>query len=413
MATVDDLPTIPMDDPAWWQDPYPTLRALREQHGLARTPQGLPALLRWDDAFDTVRGTQFIQHGIEALEARGFLPGDPLHTWASNRIGVMEGEHHRRVRSLAAGALSKRKMDDLRPLIRHHANALLDAQLDAGEIEGRLAYAHPLPRLVMMDFLGVDEDELGNTMNPSAGSSVIDAFGPGEMSDETRAKVNTHIQAAMDHTAMLYDRRRRQPRDDLLTHLVQAQNEAGRLTEGELVTLFSSIFGSGTSTASIIASGMMELARHPEQADLLRSDPDAWKKGASEESLRYRPAINAIGQKASTDTHAFGTDFAAGAHITVIVGAVNRDPRHWGGSAEHFDIRRDPRDASLSFGVGPHVCLGHAMSRATIEEALAVFVERCDEIELLEEPRWVPFVQENKLENLRLGVRVGERAVGR
>ena len=410
MATLDDLPTIPMDDPTWWQDPYPSLRALREHHRLAQTPQGLPAVLHWDDAFDTVRGTQFSQHGIEALESRGFHPGDPLHTWASNRIGVMEGEHHRRVRSLAAGALSKRKMDDLRPLIRHHASALLDAQLDAGELEGRLDFAHPLPRLVMMDFLGVDDDELGTTMNPSAGSSVIDAFGPGEMTDETRAKVNRHIQASMDHTAMLYERRRQEPRDDLLTHLVQAQNDAGRLTEGELITLFSSIFGSGTSTASIIASGMMELARHPDQANLLRSDPEQWKKGASEESLRYRPAINAIGQKAATDIDAFDVHLAAGTHITVIVGAANRDPRHWGDGAERFDIRRDPRDASLSFGVGPHVCLGHALARATIEEALVVFVERCDELELLEEPRWMPFVQENKLENLRLGVRVKERA---
>ncbi|OHV74226.1 hypothetical protein BCD48_32645 [Pseudofrankia sp. BMG5.36] len=265
---------------------------------------------------------------------------------------------------------------------------------------------------MMMDFLGVDEDELGNTMSPAGGSTVIDAFGPGEMTEQTRAMVNTYIQAAMDHTAMLYDRRRQQPRDDLLTHLVQAQNEEGRLTEGELITLFSSIFGSGTSTASIIASGIAELARHPEQAELLRGNPDAWKKGACEESLRYRPAINAIGQKAANHTHAFDMEFAAGTHITVVVGAVNRDPRHWGEDAEHFDIRRDSQNASLSFGIGPHVCLGHAMSRATIEEALAVFVERCDEIELLEEPRWIPFVQENKVENLRLGVLVKERAAG-
>lgn len=64
----------------------------------------------------------------------------------------------------------------------------------------------------------------------------------------------------------------------------------------------------------------------------------------------------------------------------------------------------------MSFGIGPHVCLGHAMARATIEEALAVFVERCHDIELLEEPRWMPFVQENKVENLRLSARVQERA---
>ena len=162
--------------------------------------------------------------------------------------------------------------------------------------------------------------------------------------------------------------------------------------------------GSCASTASIIASGLLELARHPEQAALLRKDPERWKRGASEETLRCRPAITAVGQKSAARTHTFGIDFEAATPISVILGAANRDPRHFE-APERFDITRDPKKTALTFGIGAHVCLGHAMARATVEEALAAFALRCDEIELVEEPHWIPFVMENKLEGLRLRFR--------
>ncbi len=404
---MNDLPTIPMDDPEYWQDPYPVLREIREQSPVARTNEGMLAVLSWHDAIETLKGTRFIAEGIEVLERKGFSPGDPMHTWRKNAIGTMEGNDHRRVRSLAASALSKRHMEELRPLIRQHAHALLDEIIASGELEGRIDYAMPLPRRVMMDFLGLSADELGSSQKPMARVNIVDCFGP-NVTPELRAAANEAIQESMDHTATLFERRRKEPKNDLLTHLVQARDEHGELSEGELLTLFSTIFGSGASTGSIIASGLLELARHPDQAQLLRSDPEKWKKGASEETLRYRPAITGVGQKAAESIRAFGLDLDAGTPISVVLGSANRDAKYWD-DPERFDIRRDPRKTSLTFGIGAHVCLGHAMARATVEEALAVFVARCDEIELLEEPRWIPFVMENKLDGLRLGFRGAEK----
>ena len=120
----------------------------------------------------------------------------------------------------------------------------------------------------------------------------------------------------------------------------------------------------------MLASGILELARHPEQAALFRGDPERWKKGACEETLRYRPAIIAIGQKSAADQDAFGLRFKAGEPIAVVLGAANRDPERWA-DPERFDIERDPTVMSLTFGMGAHFCLGHAMARATLEEALA------------------------------------------
>jgi cytochrome P450 len=393
----DAIPVLPISDPDYWQDPYRVYRALREQHRVAQNDQGHVVPLHWNDAAWAVKGTEFIAEGIEVLERRGFKPGDPMHTWRSNAIGVMEGESHRRVRSFATGALSKRNMDAIRPLIRKHAHALLD-RVAGPELDVHRDYASPLPRLVMMDFLGIGADELSGSFAAMSRVNIVDCFGP-RVTPELRLAANDAIQKSMDHVAGLYAKRRAEPRDDLLTHLALAKDEHGTLSHGELITLFSTIFGSGASTTSVLASGILELARHPEQADLLRSDPERWKRGATEEILRFRPAIIAIGQKSAVAQDAFGIAFTKDEPIAVVLGAANRDPGRWE-DPERFDIRRDPSVMSLTFGMGAHFCLGHAMARATLEEALACFVERCDALEIANDPRWIPFVMENKLDRL-------------
>ena len=98
----DTLPTLPMEDEAYWQDPYVHLRELRSHHRVARNDLGYAVPLHWSDAVWALKGTDFIAEGIEVLERRGFRPGDPMHTWRKNAIGVMEGDDHRRVRSLGS-----------------------------------------------------------------------------------------------------------------------------------------------------------------------------------------------------------------------------------------------------------------------------------------------------------------------
>ena len=402
----DAVPLIPMHEASYWQDPYSVLREIRTHSRLARTDQGHIAVLFWDDAVSALKGEDFIAEGIEVLERRGFRPGDPMHTWRSHAIGVMEGDDHRRVRSLAAAALSKRRMDELRPLIRKHAHALLDELVGKGEMNALTQFAQPLPRRVMMEFLGLSPAELGGSYREMGRVNIVDCFGP-KVTPELRDSANKAIQHSMDYVAGLYEQRRLEPRDDLLTHLAEAKDERGQLSDGELVTLFSTIFGSGASTTSILTSGLLELTRHPDQAALLRSDPSKWMRGASEETLRFRPAITAVGQKASRDLEAFGRKFERGEPISVLLGSANRDASYWK-DPERFDLTRDPKKTSLTLGIGAHVCLGHAMARATVEEGLAAFVSRCDEMTLRKQPRWAPFVMENKLDGLEIGF-VGTR----
>ena len=394
------LPIIPLDDAQFWQNPYPLLAQLRREHRLAVNHEGVVVPLHWSDAEWAIRGSDFINEGIEFLERRGFVDGDPLHTWRKNALGVKEGKDHIRVRKHVSSALSKRSIDPLRPMIRKIAHSILDHFTQNGEMEAYRYYGMWLSRSVMLDFLGVDQEEISHSEKAMAGGNIVDCFGP-KVTQEMRDNGNKAIQVAMDHTQGLYQGRRDEQSDDLLSHLLQANEGQGSLSDGELITLFSTIFGSGASTASIIASGIYELTQHPDQAALLRNNPEKYKKGACEEVLRYRPAIYAIGQKASRPLQAFGYDFLDQQSLSVILGAANRDPKRWD-NPEVFDITRDPSIWSLSFGIGQHFCIGQGIARCTIEEGLAVFLSRCDELEFSETPRWVPFVAENKLESLKI-----------
>ena len=300
-------------------------------------------------------------------------------------------------------ALTHRSVDGLRPRIREHARRLLSAGDAEGRLELRTAYATRLPFLTITDFLGIELAE-AMAVAEKMGRGSADAFGP-RVTQQIRDDANAMFAALMEFVGELYETRRAEPRDDLLTHLIRAEEGGDRLSHDELIVLFTNIFGGAIeTTASVIASGLFELARHPDQAALLRSDPDRYKKGVAEEVARFRPGFYAVGKKAVRAHSAFGLDFEAGEPISILIGGPNRDPRRWS-DPDRFDVTRDPRQWSLTFSMGDHFCLGQALARAEIQEALAVFVEHADEIELEEAPRWLPHVMVNRLESVPIRYR--------
>lgn len=394
---------VPLEDASFWQDPYPLLARLRESRRTALTDAGTKAVLRWDDAEDLLKGGRFLNQGLEFLEARGFAPGDALYEWRRHSIGALNGDDHTRIRSLVSRALTHRTVDGLRPKIREHARRLLAPGLAAGEFDARAELAQRLPFLTITEFLGIRLDESA-AIAAKLGKGSADAFGP-KVTQGIRDAANEMFEAIMTFVGELYEERRKRPRDDLLTALITAEEGGDRLSHDELIVLFTNIFGGAIeTTASVIASGIFELARHPEAAALLRADPERWKKGAAEETIRMRPGFYAIGKKARLAHRAYGLDFEAGEPVQILIGGPNRDPRRFA-DPDRFDIRRDPKNWSLTFSMGEHFCLGQALARCEIQEALAVFATECDEIELTESPRWLPFVMVNRLERVPIRVR--------
>lgn len=394
---------IPLSDPAFWQDPYPLLAQLRERERTAVTDDGIAAILRWDDCEALLKSGDFENEGLEFLERRGFRPGDPLYEWRRHSIGALNGADHDRIRRLVSSAMTHRSVDHLRPAIRQHAAELLAQAAPAGRLDARSDYAQRLPFLVITEFLGIDPAEARH-LAQSLSSGAVDAFGP-RVTPEIRERANKHFGAMMGFVAGLYERRRSERRDDLLTHLIEAESGGERLSHEELIVLFTNLFGGAIeTTSSLIASGAMLLAQHPAAAAALRREPERWKRGVAEEVLRLRPGFYAIGKRARREVEAFGRRFAAGEPLTIPIGAPNRDPSRWE-DPDRFDAGRDPSRWSLSFSLGAHFCLGQALARCELQEALAALVAHCAELELEAEPRWVPHVMVNRVEALPLRFR--------
>lgn len=388
-------PVIPLDEDAYWADPYPIIAELRDRHRTAVTPEGMKAILRWSDAEEIKKRPEFENEGLEYIEKRGFKPGDPLYEWRRHSIGALNGADHRRIRSLASRALTPRSVEKVRPVTREHVRSLLERHADTGEFDVRKEIT-AIPFMSVVSFLDIEMDEAATIGQQMAGAGA-EAFGP-NVTQEIRDRANATFGALMEFVGGLAENRRSKPRDDLLTRLIAAEEDGNRLSHDELIVLFTNIFGGAIeTTASMMTSTFLEFARHPDQLELLRRDPEGLKRGAVEEVLRYRPAFYASGNKANADAEAAGLKFEAGEPLSIIIGGPNRDPDRFL-DPDRFDITRDPTIWSFTFSMGPHFCLGQALARAELQETAAAIARHARNLELTAEPQWLPRVMVNHLD---------------
>ncbi|HEY3671881.1 MAG TPA: cytochrome P450 [Acidimicrobiia bacterium] len=404
---MSQVPVVPLDRDEYWADPYPILNALRDRHRTAVTPTGQKVVLRWDDAEEVKKRPEFVNDGLEFIEERGFKPGDAMYEWRRLSISTLNGAEHQRLRSLVNRALTPKSVGRVRPVLRRHAIEVLEQHAGTGELDARVAFRH-VPFLSMVFFLGVDDEEAEIIWPVLAGGNG-NAFGP-EVTQEIRDQTNERFAAVLDFGAMLVENRRREPRDDLLSHLIEVEEDGDRMTYDELVVLFTNIFGGAVeTTSSMMTSTVLELARNPDQAELLRERPEELKRGAAEEILRHRPAFYAIGQHAAVPTELAGVQFDAEEPLSIIVGGPNRDPSRWE-DPDRFDITRDPNMWPFTFSMGPHFCLGQALARAELQEFAVAIATHCHDLELTAEPAWQPRVMVNTVDQLPIRYIFDERA---
>ena len=393
---MNSAPVVPLDTDEYWADPYPILKELRDRHRTAVTPDGQKVVLRWDDAEAVKKRPEIENEGLEVLEARGFGPGDALYEWRRYSMSARNGEDHKALRSLVTRALTPRSADRIRPVTRAHTLEVLERHADAGELDARWAFRE-VPFRSIVAFLGIGLDE-ANTVGNLAGD-VANAFGV-DVTQEIRDSANQTMGQLMSFVGELVESRRSEPRDDLLTRLIQVEEDGVRLSHDELVVLFTNIFGGALETThTLMTSTVLQLARHPEQRELLRARPEEMKRGAVEETLRYRPGFYATGQKATAAIEVAGLELAAGEPLSIIVGGPNRDPSRWH-DPDRFEITRDPSVWSFTFSMGPHFCLGQAIARAELQEFASLVATCCLDLELTEEPAWQPRVMLNVLDKL-------------
>ncbi|MFI5563105.1 cytochrome P450 [Amycolatopsis japonica] len=293
-------------------------------------------------------------------------PGD--FSTGEHSILNMDPPDHTRLRKLTAQAFTVRRIAGLRPRIQQIADTLLRAMVEHGPpVDLVEMFAFPLPTAVMCEILGVPYEGRERFRQWSRVIVTPMAYSPAEVAQARRD--------GADDMAALVAVKRETPGEDLLSVLVHARDEDGdRLTEAELIDLATQLLLAGhETTVSLIATGIVLLAGHPDQLAALRSDPSL-TEGAVEEIMRFDgPADASLLRVALEDVELSAGPVRRGEAVLAHTGAANRDEAAFPG-ASRFDIRR--RNApQLGFGHGLHFCLGAALARLEGEIAFRTLLD--------------------------------------
>jgi cytochrome P450 len=394
-VTVEPM-RLPLRDPEFWQDPYPVLVEARHRHRTARTHSGEVVLLSAADVEAASSHPALVPLGLDALDRLGMTDG-PFRRWRALSLNAQQGHDHNRLRSLVGRAFSPRQVDRVRTMLRGHIDGLLDG-MEGRVVDVHAELGHEVPLFSICAFLGI----------PVGDRERIDAFMVGTeegfsypMTAEKQARADVGIAALYEYSAELIDRRRTSSGDDLVSALVTAEDEGDRLTHDELLAMIVNLIGGAVGSSDAAIANMVHLmATEPAEIDHVRRDP-ALVPAFVEEVLRFRPPFRSTRRKALSPVEIGDERLQAGATVLLSRQAANRDPERFT-DPDRFRISR-PQERHLSFGYGPHYCLGQALARLNLTETAAALVTRWSAVELVDERlRRVPFDPTERFESLRV-----------
>lgn len=396
MSRTEQPVLIDLSDAEYWCNPYPTLRAARAAGRTAWTVTGELALLNAEDADKVYIDKRFHVPGMSDLERIGIFDG-PFYEWRKHTLAVMEGEDHLRLRAFVGPIFAPRQMERLRTIARERAMAIMDAHADSGSMEVVEDFASDLPLWSMCRFIGIDDEDREGIAAFLVGTE--EGF-TSPMDDARRARCEAAIVALNDYVADLIVRRRANPSDDAMSMLINEQKQPGGPSDQELLSLIVNIIGGSVgSTRAAFANTILEFARHPDQVAMLRENPDMISR-AVEEGLRFHPPFRFGRRVVGEPMEMFGHHLEPGTSIYIPRQAINRDPARFS-DPDRFDIAREPK-RHMSFSFGSHFCLGQAVARTNLQEGLHVFLNRCHNLKLDEEPVRIPFVPDEQLQSLHI-----------
>ncbi|MFI8513555.1 cytochrome P450 [Streptomyces sp. NPDC085460] len=378
---------------------------LREAGPLARVvlPGGVPcyAVTRHAEARALLTDSRLVKD-IERWGAwqRGEIPLDwPLIGLANpgKSMLTVDGEEHRRLRTLVAQALTARRVERLRAGIEELTNGLLDALAarPAGEtVDLKAEFAYPLPMNVVGELMGVDAAD-----HPRM-KALFDKFFSTQTPPEEVPQMMADLGALF---AGIVAGKKESPGDDLTSALIEASEDGDRLTTEEITNTLQLMVAAGhETTISLIVNAVVALETHPEQRALVLKGEVPWEN-VIEETLRWAtPTSHVLIRFASEDIPVGDRVLPEGEALIVSHGAIGRDEVQHGPTAGDFDVTRAPI-RHISFGHGPHVCPGAALSRLEASVALPALYARFPELRLAvprEELRNKPVVTQNDLFDL-------------
>ncbi len=371
------------------RDPYPRYRRLQERDPFHRSRVlGGWVLARHTDILEALRDSRFsldnrnhpkYERNRRRLIKAGAIPEEEP---TRSLLGLDPPEHDR-IRTLVNKAFTPRAVRALEPRMESIVAELLDPVVGAGRIDVIQTLANPLPVIVIAELIGVPPEDREQFRRWS--DEAVRALGSASIENVRRSRVAGEALTA--YFRKVADERRAEPRDDLLSTLLAAEEEGDRLTLDEVFrTCVLLLVAGNETTTNLIGNALLALLRNPDQMKLLRDDPSLMEN-AIEELLRYDSPVQATVRIALEDFEMRGHPIQKGQQVFLLLGAANRDPEKYV-DPERLDVTR--RDVShLSFGHGVHFCLGSRLARLEARLALTALLQRFPELRLAtDEPEW-------------------------
>ncbi len=377
--------SVNIASPEFKANPFPYYKRLRDESPVHRVAlpghQSAWLVTRYDDVVAVLKDERFVKEGLRVMtpEQIAKLPWMPsMFKPLSRNMLDVDPPDHTRLRTLVQQAFSPRLVEGMRGRVAELADELLSKAAHRGKMDLIGEYALPIPTTIIAEMLGIPVGDRHKfhrwssaILQATAGISLFRALPP--------------VFFFLRYLRKLVKSRRKNPRDDLSTALVQAHGANESLSDDELLSMiFLLIIAGHETTVNLIASGMLALMEHPDQLKLLRSNP-ALIKSAVEELLRFSaPVETATERFALEDVELGGVKISKGEAVFAAIASANRDERQFA-NPDVLDITREP-NKHLAFGQGIHFCLGASLARLEAQVAIALLLERTSDLRLAVEP---------------------------
>lgn len=382
LAVATGIPYLDLADPAFDVTSDIVHRA-RDDGWFARTPYGW-AILRYEEGTAVLKDRRFRQGNARWPDQNGIHDG-PWRQWWQETLLSLEGDDHLRLRRLLGPAFRNKTIEAMRPRFQALANDLIDQFAARGRVEFVSEFAEPYASRILCLLLGLPDEQWPQVAHWA--DDLGKSFGINVRHDLPR------IEAALEGLSayiedVIADRQVR-PRDDLVTSLIVAHDEADALSRRELsVALVFLAFAGMETTRNQLGLAMQTFLVHPDQWALLAARPELGAR-AVEEVMRVNPTVTWVTREAVEDVDLYGLHISRGGIVQVLSHAIGTDPRAMG---EHvpFDITYDDRPLHSGFGGGVHHCLGHFVARTDMSVALPLLARRMPGVEADGPGAWLP-----------------------
>ena len=375
-------------------DPVDTLCRLRREDPVHWSRHGFWYLTRYDDCAMVLKDPARFSSA-----AAGWGGGNPLATAGKGEgqskteqglsrtlaqsFNQMDAPDHTRVRSLVVSAFSRRNIEERRERIQSVIDGLLDVAGAKGRFDLITDFAFHVPIIVASEIIGIPSDDRETFRAAFERTAALMAP---KRSEESWARALEAGRWVGRYVRNLIGERRMAPRDDLISALVEAEDSQGALSDAELSSAISTIYtAAGTTTERFISSGLYLLLSHPDQWRALVADRSLIGP-AIEEILRFHHPTQSTStnRRCTVEIKLRGRTLRAGDTVRVGLGAANRDPEVFE-DPDRFNIARRPAQPPLSFGAGPHFCIGAALARFEARLAFEAILGRWPNLRLITE----------------------------